>query len=134
MNVQGSPLENANSLIEDNELGEGADVVIEASGAESSIETGIHVLCPGGSYVQGGLGKPRITFPITLMSEKELKMNGCFRYSSGDFALALDLLESKKVSPKGLISSILPFEQATDAWERTKNGEGIKNLIQGVQD
>jgi len=132
--VHRSPEENALSLLDENDLGDGVDVVIEASGAESSIETGIHVLRPGGSYVQGGLGKPRVTFPITLMSEKELTIHGCFRYASGDFELALQLLDSKQVSVKGLISSILPFEKATEAWERTKKGEGLKNLIQGVQD
>lgn len=131
---QRAPEENASALLDENNLNPGADVVVEASGAESSIEAGIHVLRPGGSYVQGGFGKPRISFPIALMSEKELTMRGCFRYSSGDFELALDLLETKQVVVKGLISSIVPFEQATEAWERTRRGEGIKNLIRGVQD
>jgi D-xylulose reductase len=42
---------NAARLISENELGLGADAAIEASGAESSINTAIHVLRPGGSYV-----------------------------------------------------------------------------------
>jgi D-xylulose reductase len=33
-----------------------------------------------------------------------------------------------------LISSVTPFEKATEAWEKTSKGDGIKNLIQGVQD
>ena len=72
VDVQKTPQQNATMLVEENDLEEGADVVIEASGAESSIETGIHVLRPGGSYVQGGFGKPRVVFPITLMSEASL--------------------------------------------------------------
>jgi D-xylulose reductase len=39
------------------DLGEGADVVIEASGAESCIQTGIYVTKKGGTYVQAGMGR-----------------------------------------------------------------------------
>ena len=59
-----SPSENATRLIEENDLGPGADAVIDASGAEPSVHTGIHVLRSGGTYVQGGMGRSEITFPI----------------------------------------------------------------------
>jgi D-xylulose reductase len=108
------------------------DTVIEASGATSSIETGIHILKPGGKYVQTGLGKPKIEFPIVAMGQKELMVRGCFRYGAGDYELAVGLLEKKLVDVKPLISSVTPFEKATEAWEKTGRGEGIKNLIQGV--
>jgi D-xylulose reductase len=110
------------------------DTVIEASGATSSIETGIHILKPGGKYVQTGLGKPKIEFPIVAMGQKELLVRGCFRYGAGDYELAVGLLERGLVDVKPLISSVTPFEKATEAWERTGRGDGIKNLIQGVQD
>ena len=47
--------ENAERLREENGLGAGADVAIDASGAEPSVHTGIHVLRNGGTYVQGSL-------------------------------------------------------------------------------
>jgi D-xylulose reductase len=108
------------------------DTVIEASGAASSIETGVYILRPGGKYVQTGLGKTKVEFPIVAMSQKELMMRGCFRYGPGDYELAIGLLDKGLVDVKPLISSVTPFEQATEAWEKTSRGEGIKNLIQGV--
>lgn len=110
------------------------DTVIEASGATSSIETGIHILRPGGKYVQTGLGKPKIDFPIVAMSQKELMVRGCFRYGAGDYELAVAYLAQGRVNVKSLISSVTRFEHATEAWEKTARGEGIKNLIRGVQD
>ncbi|RMZ67460.1 D-xylulose reductase A [Pyrenophora seminiperda CCB06] len=110
------------------------DTVIEASGAPASIETGIHILRPGGKYVQTGLGKPKIEFPIVAMGQKELMVRGCFRYGAGDYELAVRLLERGLIDVKPLITSVTPFEKATYAWEKTSGGEGIKNLIQGVQD
>ncbi|KIW41646.1 chlorophyll synthesis pathway protein BchC [Exophiala oligosperma] len=123
--------QNAARIVEENDLGLGADAVIEASGAESSINTAIHVLRPGGSFVQTGLGKPVINFPIVTMSEKELHMHGAFRYNTGDFRVATDVLESGAFPLKSLITKIFDFEQTTDAWEETKHGRGIKNMIRG---
>jgi D-xylulose reductase len=110
------------------------DTVIEASGATSSIETGIHVLRPGGKYVQTGLGKPKVEFPIVAMGQKELLVRGCFRYGSGDYELAVGYLQKKLIDVKPLISSVTKFEETTQAWDKTARGDGIKNLIQGVQD
>ena len=126
--------QNAERLVRENELGLGADVAIEASGAESSINTAIHALRPGGSFVQTGLGKSVINFPILRMSEKELHVHGCFRYGPGDFELAIEMLEMRRIAVKELITAVFPFERTTEAWEQTKRGEGVKTLIRGVAD
>ncbi|CAF9936882.1 hypothetical protein IMSHALPRED_010939 [Imshaugia aleurites] len=132
--TKASAEENAARLIKEHDLEDGADVVMEASGAEPSVQAGIHVLRVGGSYVQGGLGRNMINFPIVVMSEKELTMKGCFRYSSGDFKLALSLIAEGKLPVKELITKKVEFWQAVEAWEMTRKGEGIKTLIGGVQD
>ncbi|OJJ65876.1 hypothetical protein ASPBRDRAFT_667180 [Aspergillus brasiliensis CBS 101740] len=110
------------------------DAVIEASGAEAAMQVGIYLVKPGGSYVQTGIGQPKPRIPMLALSEKELRVSGCFRYGSGDFTLAMALLSQKSVQLKPLISSITPFEQAPTAWEKTARGEGVKDLIEGVQD
>lgn len=130
--VQQSPEENARRITEENGLGLGADAVIEATGVESSINAAVHVLRMGGSMVQTGLGKPVIQFPIVEMGEKELHIHGSFRYKEGDFATAMQILESGAINVKKLISEVFPFEEATKAWDATKAGKGIKNMIKGV--
>ena len=125
--------ENAENLVSTLKLSSiGVNTVIEATGAASSVETGINVLRPGGTYVQTGMGKPKIEFPIGMVAEKELKVKGHFRYSAGDYDLAVSLISSGKVQVKPLISATLGFEEATTAWEKTAKGDGIKNLIRGV--
>ena len=47
-----SAQENAENLVKECELGMGADVIIDASGAEPCIQTAIHALRMGGTYVQ----------------------------------------------------------------------------------
>lgn len=140
--VARSPEEDAERLLREfgleeegvDTVGGKVDTVIEASGAASSINMGIHLLRPGGKYVQTGVGKVKIEFPIVALSNKELMFRGCFRYGAGDYELAVKLITKGLVEVKSLISSVTPFEDATKAWDKTANGEGIKNLIEGAKD
>jgi len=123
--------ENADRLVRENDLGLGADVAIDASGAEPSVQTAIHVLRMGGSYVQGGMGRDEITFPIMAACTKELTVKGSFRYGSGDYQTAVDMVASGKVDVKSLITRKVSFEDAEQAFEDVKAGKGIKVLIEG---
>lgn len=132
--LQLTPEENGELLQKEMGLEDGVDVVLECTGVESSTQTGLHASAPGGIFVQVGLGKANQTVPIGAMCEKETVVKTSFRYGPGDYDIALGLLGAGKVSVKSLISSITPFENATEAWEKTRRGEGIKNLIRGRQD
>lgn len=123
--------ENARNLIEQNNLGSGADVAIDASGAEPSVQTAIHVLRTGGTYVQGGMGKDNITFPIMAACIKELTLKGSFRYGSGDYKLAVELVADKKVEVMKLVTSKVSFENAELAFFQAVAGKEIKILIGG---
>lgn len=131
--------ENAHALLSRHGLGlpangGGVDVVIDATGAEPCVQTGIHILRTGGAYIQTGMGRRDVNFPIGLVADKELVIKGCFRYGPGDYKFGLELVQAGKIVLKSLITKVFPFEQATEAWETTRRGEGIKTLIQGVQD
>ncbi len=129
--AKSSAQDNASRLVRENELGEGADVVIDASGAEPSIQTGIHVLRTGGCYVQGGMGRPEITFPIMSTCTREITVKGSFRYGPGDYKLGLSLIASGQIDVKKLITKTVAFEEAEQAFQTVKAGEGIKTLIKG---
>ena len=115
-------------------LPEGADIVLDASGAEPCIQAGIHVTRMGGTYVQAGMGRDEITFPIAAACTKELNVRGSFRYGSGDYKLAVDLIGSGKIDVEKLISQKYDFLDAEKAFEAVKEGKGIKMLIEGVKD
>ncbi|KAI1181334.1 GroES-like protein [Nemania sp. FL0916] len=112
-------------------LASGADVVIDASGAEPSIQTSLHTVRTGGTYVQGGMGRDNITFPIMALCLKEVTAKGSFRYGSGDYSLAVELIASGKVAVKKLISEVVAFKDAEKAFNKVKEGEVIKILIGG---
>ncbi|KXX83163.1 putative D-xylulose reductase A [Madurella mycetomatis] len=125
------PEENARKLIAAADLGPGADVVIDASGAEPSIQASLHVVRMGGTYVQGGMGKSDINFPIMALCLKEVTAKGSFRYGSGDYKLAIDLVAAGKVDVKKLINGVVAFKDAEEAFKKVKEGQVIKILIAG---
>lgn len=126
-----APEENAAAIKKLANVPNGADIVIDASGAEPSIQAAIHLVRMGGTYVQGGMGKSDITFPIMAMCLKEVTVRGSFRYGPGDYELAVDLVATGKVDVKRLASDVVPFEKAEDAFKKVHEGQVIKILIAG---
>ena len=57
-----------------------------------------------------------------------------FRYSSGDYKLAVNMISNGSVPVKELITGKVPFESAERAFQDVKDGKGIKMLIEGVKD
>lgn len=111
----------------------GVDVAIDASGAEPSVQTAIYALRMGGTYVQAGMGKRKIEFPISELCEKEITVRGCFRYGPGDFKLGIQLASQGRLGAKlgEFVTAVFPFERATEAWELAKTGKGVKTVIEG---
>lgn len=108
-------------------------MVLECTGVDAAIQMGLFAAAPGAVFVQIGMGRHSLLLPLGAMTEKEIVVKTAFRYGAGDYDTALALLEAGKVSVKRMISSIVPFERAVEAWEKTMRGEGVKNLIAGVQ-
>ncbi|GFF48898.1 probable D-xylulose reductase A [Aspergillus udagawae] len=67
------------------------------------------------------------------VAEREIVVKGCFRYGPGDFRMGLQFAVEGRIPVRQFITRVFPFESATEAWETTRRGEGIKALIEGVQ-
>jgi L-iditol 2-dehydrogenase len=126
-----SPDHNAEALLAQARLEDGVDVVIDATGAEACIECGVSALKRGGTFVQAGLGSPRIAFPIGQICDKEATLKGSFRYGPGDYKLAIELLNSKRICLQDLITHRYSFRDAEKAFENVAERNGIKTVIYG---
>jgi len=117
-------------------LGLGADCVIDATGAEPCILAGLYACRPGGIYVQGGMGKPVIEFPIGEVLTNEITLKSAFRYNAGCFKEAVDLASRGQVDVKALISHHIEFDHIADAFDKMKRADPdvIKILVKGIHD
>ncbi|PWY94524.1 GroES-like protein [Aspergillus sclerotioniger CBS 115572] len=124
----------AKTIKEQFNLGEGPDVVIDATGAQSAIQTGIQLCKKGGMFVQAGMGRENIVFPITTACIRDLTLRGSIRYTAGVYPSAIDLVASGKVQPQKIVSHRYKFEQAEEAFEKVKRGgeDVLKVIIEGI--
>lgn len=111
------------------------DIVLECSGAQPAIRCGVKACGVGGHYVQVGMGKDNVNFPISEVGSKELTFHGCFRYKKGDFADSVALLSTGRVNGKPLISHRFTFDKAPDAYKfnAEHGGEVVKTIITGPE-
>jgi len=113
------------------------DIVVDASGAELSIQTAIRIAKPGGTYIQIGMGTAEVEIPITMLLIKELNFKGSFRYGPGDYPLSIALVSQGKIDLKPLVTHRFPFTEATSAFKTTRAGKSedgkgvIKAIISG---
>lgn len=128
-----SPQENAAFILLGSGLPYGFDVVIDATGAQACISTGIHAMKSGGKFIQAGLGQAEILFPVAQLCAKEGAFIGSFRYGADDYATALDLVEQKKVNLRDLITHTFKFDEAGQAFTNVVLKRGIKSIIYGPE-
>jgi L-idonate 5-dehydrogenase len=91
------------------------DVMFECSGNERAVRAGFDVLKPRGVLVQLGLGGD-MSLPQNLIVAKEIEMRGSFRFHD-EFALAVDLINNRRVDVKPLLTGIYPMDEAVAAFE-----------------
>jgi L-idonate 5-dehydrogenase len=90
------------------------DVVFECSGNPAAMKSAIATLKPRGRMVLVGLGGDA-ELPINMIVAKELSLIGTFRFNE-EFARAADLISSKKVDLKPMLSATFPMTEAKDAF------------------
>ncbi|KIJ99359.1 hypothetical protein K443DRAFT_173424 [Laccaria amethystina LaAM-08-1] len=115
------------------------DLVVDASGAEASVQTAFYIAKAGGTFVQVGMGNPNVTVNISLLTIKELTYKGSFRYGPGDYLLAISLVAQGRVDLKPLVTHRFKFEEAIIAFKATQAGRSddgkavIKAIISGPE-
>ena len=92
----------------------GFDVMFEASGNEKALLSGLEVVAPRGVIVTIGLGG-NISLPLNTLVGKEIDLRGTFRFHA-EFAVAVAFLNQRLIDGRPVISDIVDFNQATDAF------------------
>jgi L-iditol 2-dehydrogenase len=108
---------------------EGADLVIECSGAAAAAKTLTDVARRGGRFCQMGLyGKP-ITFHQDAVCYKELVVTGTNASVTPAWPKALKLLASRQVDASRLITHRFAITEWHKALEIVKDKEGVKVIL-----
>lgn len=108
----------------------GADLVIEASGAEPAINSGIKVLRRQGRMCVLGLPGRRET-NVTWLTAAEKSLNIVFNYSSSPWSwnLVVSMVNRGAIDVKSLISHTKPLAEYKEMFEEIQKGNVIKGVF-----
>jgi L-iditol 2-dehydrogenase len=107
----------------------GADFGFEVVGITDSVQTCINSLRKGGTAVLVGNLSPEISFPLQKVVTREIKILGSCAIN-GEYEMVLDLLSSKKINIKNLLSAVVPLSEGASWFNRLYNKEpGLNKVI-----
>lgn len=103
--------------------GEGADVVIDAAGFETTWALGLRAVRTAGRISEVGLGAGSGTVDFFAVLGKEVTITGSYAWSDEDFARAVELLTHGAIDPAGWITT-MPLADGQRAFEGLVSGAG----------
>ncbi|MBX0322135.1 NAD(P)-dependent alcohol dehydrogenase [Halomicroarcula sp. F13] len=126
VNVAETDLETA---VDDYTDGVGADVVVEASGAEPSIRSTLDAVRRGGTVVLVGLAdEANVPFDVLEVIDNEIDVHGSFRYKN-TYDAAVDLLADGVVDVEGIVDFESSLDDIDDAFQRAMDPTVVKGMI-----
>jgi len=137
INPLSDPKANAVLVAVHDTMGEGADIAFDASGLQSTLDTAIDVVKPGGIIFNVAIHEKPLQINPNSFTFKEAKLMGGLCYTNEDFEDVLNELASGKLPAAGdMITSIVPLTNAVDgAFLELINNKAkhVKILIQPSQ-
>lgn len=109
--------------------GEGADIVVECSGAEAAATLGLDLARRQGRYAQIGMfGRP-IRLDFEKVAYKELHVTGSFAQKWSAWHTALRLMAESRIRLDALITDTFSLEDWQTAFQRFREKKGIKFIL-----
>lgn len=116
--------------------GKGADLVIEASGAEITTRQAIQFTKKGATIVLVGYSASgELTLPISLALDKELNIKTVFRYRH-IYPMAIEAVAAGKVNLKGIVTNIFSLDDIQEAMDQSVKNKAdiVKSVIKVIKD
>ena len=97
--------------------GTGVDLAIEAVGRNETVKDSIESVRKGGTVVLLGNISPEVTLPLQKVVTHQIRLQGSCA-SAGEYPRAIELMASRAIRVKPLISAIAPLEEGPRWFER----------------
>jgi len=110
------------------ELSGRMDVVIEASGNPSALNTAVDIVKKGGKIAIAGAFGEECKLNFTTVVRKDLVISGVWLYPN-IFRKVIDTLERRKISLKPYITHEFRFDEFKEAFETALSEDAIKVLL-----
>jgi L-iditol 2-dehydrogenase len=108
-----------------------ADFVVTCTGAPSAVTQAIQSVSTGGTILFFAPTEPgiEIPFPLFELWNKGVEIYSTYAGSPKDIGIAIELLKSKKIGVKNLITHRLPLSQAAKGFQLVANPQNSVKVI-----
>ena len=97
--------------------GLGADIAVEAVGADATVRMAVHSVRKGGAVTLIGNITPDVKFPLQSVVTREVSVLGSCA-SSNDYPACLELMGRGKIRVTPIISATVPLERGAEMFDR----------------
>src|SRR5690606_23345783 len=111
--------------------GDGASVVIDATGSQKAINSGFQYLAHGARYVLIGLQKGDISFSHPEFHKREATLMSSRNATREDFALVISSMKEGTIDPTTYITHRVGFDQLRHEFEKWLHPD-TKGLIKAM--
>ena len=109
--------------------GRGAEIAIEAVGAQEPITTAIECVCSGGTVTLIGNVSPKVEIPLQRVVSRQLRLLGSCA-SAGEYPECISLMQKGAIRVAPLISAVAPLSDASQWFERLHAHEpGLMKVV-----
>lgn len=105
-------------IVREHTDGAGADVAIECSGNQRAVDACLGAVRLGGTVVQTALGpKPFTIDAAASLTLRDVTYRGVYCYPVTSWPRVVALIASGAINPEPLITTTVPLEHATEAFD-----------------
>jgi (R,R)-butanediol dehydrogenase / meso-butanediol dehydrogenase / diacetyl reductase len=106
------------------------DAVFECSGVPALLKAALGVIRPGGTVVSLALYDDALTVNPSVLTRREVRLQGSLAYTPGDFRAALELLRTGAAYAEPLITHREPLQDIKRAFAtQLRKDESIKVMV-----
>jgi len=109
--------------------GLGADCVIDAAGASSTLKIALDLVRPKGHISKVGWGPKPLNFSLDQLVQKNITLQGSFSHNWPIWERVIALLTSKQLDVDHIIGGVWPVSEWHTAFEKMHQGKVVKSIL-----
>ncbi len=114
--------------------GRGVDVVIECSGSERAVTSGVSLIKKRGTFTQVGLFGKKVPVDLDTIVTREIRIVGSMSHTWNAWKRGLSLVAQGKIRLAPLITAVYPLTEWERAFKEFEDRKGIKILLEPVRE
>ncbi len=109
--------------------GLGADVVIDAAGVSTTLQSALAWVRPGGHIAKVGWGPQPLGFSLDPLVRKAVTLSGSFSHTWAVWERVLAMLGTGQLDPRPFLSSVAPLAAWKSSFDGMHSGDLIKPVL-----